>query len=70
MSIANIRRQEGNRIKNTVQHQLRLQQTHGTANSQVNGYRSLGFYQAGRYSGSSGQSMIVGSRTGDGTLVN
>ena len=69
MNMRNMRLQEANRIKNTVQHQLRLNQTHDTVGASANGYRSLGFYQAGRYTGGSGNGMVVGSRSGSGNLV-
>ena len=64
-----MRVQEANRIRNTVQHQLRINQTFDTANTHVNGYRSLGFYQAGRFTGGVGESMVIGSRTGNGSTV-
>ena len=69
MNIRNLRLQEANRIKNTVQRQLHINQTYDTAGNQANGYRSLGFYQSGRYTGGPGHNFIAGSNTGNGNLV-
>ncbi len=68
MNIRNMRIQEANRIRNTVQSQIRSTQTLGTAGASVNGYRSLGFYQSGRNT-SSGNNMVFGNHTGSGNLV-
>jgi hypothetical protein len=64
MNMRTLRVQEANRVKHTVQNQMRLNQTFDTANTQVNGYRSLGFYQAGRYTMAS-EYAIVGMNGGN-----
>jgi hypothetical protein len=69
MNIRNVRVQEANRIKNTIQNQMRAIQTYDTAGAPVNGYRSLGFYQIGRSTNGNGNQMVMGSHTGNGNKV-
>jgi hypothetical protein len=67
MNLRNHRVQEMNRLRATIQNQLRMTQTFDSANGQANGFRSTGFYQASRHVGTAAH--VIGSRTNNSNLV-
>ncbi len=69
LNLLNARRQEINRIKSSIQKQMRMNQTIDTAGGPYNGYRSLGFYQLSRNTTGSGNHLVVGGYPGSGNLV-